>query len=80
MDALRRGELDVVELTEACLARAEATSSLGAFALLDHEGARRQAAALAGRGASGPLYGVPVAVKDVIDVAGLPTARWLRGP
>ena len=52
-DALRRGELDVVELTEACLARAEATSSLGAFALLDHEGARRQAAALAGRGRAG---------------------------
>ena len=64
---------DPVELTEACLARAEATSSLGAFALLDHEGARRQAAALAERGPGGPLYGVPVAVKDVIDVAGLPT-------
>ena len=72
-DALRRGELGVVELTEACLARAEATSSLGAFALLDHEGARRQAAALAEHEPRGPLHGVPVAVKDIIDVAGLPT-------
>ena len=72
-EAVRTGRLDVVELTEACLARAEATSSLGAFALLDHEGARRQAAALAGAGARGPLHGVPVAVKDVIDVEGLPT-------
>ena len=75
--ALRRGELGVVELTEACLARAEATSALGAFALLDHAGARRQAAALAERG-PGPLYGVPVAVKDIIDVAGPAHARAAR--
>ena len=70
---MRAGRLDAVDLTEACLARAEATGSLGAFALLDHAGARRQAAALAGADARGPLHGVPVAVKDVIDVEGLPT-------
>ena len=43
------------------------------FVVIDEDGARRAAAALPSR-PRGPLHGVPVAVKDLIDVAGLPTA------
>ena len=45
----------------------------GAFVHIDEEGARRAAEALP-RQPRGPLHGIPVAVKDLIDVAGLPTA------
>ena len=72
--AARARGLGPVELTEACLERARATASLGAFALLDVEGARAQARALAAAaGTRGPLHGIPVGVKDIIDVEGLPT-------
>jgi len=72
--AVRERGLGPVELTAACLERARATAALGAFALLDEEGARAQARALAdASGPHGPLHGIPVGVKDIIDVEGLPT-------
>ncbi|MFI0482384.1 amidase [Actinomadura sp. 9N215] len=50
---------------------------LNAFVTLDHEGAEAAAEhadkELASGVGRGPLHGVPVAVKDIIDVAGLPT-------
>ena len=50
---------------------------LHAFVHLDREGAARAATASAARHAAGqalgPLDGVPVGIKDVIDVAGMPT-------
>ena len=62
------------------LARLEATEpALNAFTAIDADGARRAARAAETtvmRGdALGPLHGVPVSVKDLINVAGLP-ARY----
>lgn len=86
LDALRRRELGALELVDAAIARVE-DSRLGAVDLLDADGARsqaRRADAELARGAGRPLAGLPILVKDVIDVAGLPTrggtARWRRLP
>jgi aspartyl-tRNA(Asn)/glutamyl-tRNA(Gln) amidotransferase subunit A len=67
-----------VELVEACLARIRALDAeLEAWAHVDAEGAlavarERESEARAGR-LRGPLHGVPVGVKDIFDVAGMPT-------
>ena len=74
--ALRR--LSPVELTQALLDRISAHDSrLYAFIRVDGEAAM-DAAREAGNEISagrtrGPLHGVPVGVKDIIDIAGLPT-------
>ncbi|QCI65352.1 amidase [Phreatobacter stygius] len=72
------GALDPVELIDACLARIGARDpELGAFVHLD-EGAARQAAMAARQrlrsGAPvGPLHGIAIGIKDIIDVQGQPT-------
>jgi aspartyl-tRNA(Asn)/glutamyl-tRNA(Gln) amidotransferase subunit A len=70
--------LSPVELLTALLGRIEALDPrLNAFIRLDAEGAMRaarQAEAEINTGRSrGPLHGLPVGIKDIIDVAGLPT-------
>ena len=65
-------------LVEALLARIAALDpTLCSFVLVDHDGALAAARAATDRWASGdqrgPLDGIPVGIKDVIDVAGLPT-------
>ena len=75
-DALAAGELSAAEVTEASLAAAHAHAGLGAFVLLDEDGARVRAAALDARpddAAGASLRGLPLAFKDLTDVAGLPT-------
>ena len=68
--AVRAGA-DPRDLVEQALARtAEVDGALGAFVLVDAEGARREAAARASEEPRGPLHGVPVGVKDLFDVAG----------
>ena len=75
---IHSGKLSPVELMEHLLARVEALDeALHAFRLVPR--ARALAAARAAELTlragqdSGPLHGIPYAVKDIIDVAGLPT-------
>src|SRR6266705_4081620 len=73
---VRAVRLSPREIVDTCLARIAATDpEIGAFQLVDADGARRAAGALAGRAdlSDLPLAGVPVAIKDNLDVAGLPT-------
>ncbi len=76
--AIREGELTSEELVGACLARiAECEEQIGAWEHLDEEFALRQAREAdqaRGKGETlGPLHGVPVGIKDIIDTADLPT-------
>jgi Asp-tRNA(Asn)/Glu-tRNA(Gln) amidotransferase A subunit family amidase len=75
---LRAGKVTALEVTEACLARVALDEPrLHAFAHLAPDHARAQARRLDERkraGATpGPLHGVPVAVKDIVDTADFPT-------
>ena len=77
-DAFETRALSPVELLDALLDRIDRLDpALNAFIRLDAEGARAAAheaerEIAAGR-RRGPLHGVPVGIKDIIDVAGLPT-------
>ena len=77
-EAIRRGEITSSELVEACLARIASTDqALQAWVTVDMEGATASARSRdddvhAGR-PLGPLHGVPVGIKDIIDVAGMTT-------
>ncbi|HVR62302.1 MAG TPA: amidase [Polyangia bacterium] len=75
---LRKREISPVEVVDASLARIERLNGrLNAFITVLAEPARRDAAAAeaeiqAGRW-RGPLHGIPVAIKDFYDTAGVPT-------
>jgi aspartyl-tRNA(Asn)/glutamyl-tRNA(Gln) amidotransferase subunit A len=74
--ALAAGELSSLELTEALLARIEAVEpAVGAFITVTAERAVEQARAAdrSRRADSGPLHGVPLAIKDVICTEGVRT-------
>lgn len=74
LEAMQRGELDSETLVRACLERIAAREpDVQAWAHLDAEGALRQARERDRGPRTGPLHGLPIGVKDVIDVAGLPT-------
>ncbi|MFF9605478.1 amidase [Streptomyces sp. NPDC014684] len=81
--ALADGEVSSRELVERALARIEAARpTLNAFRLVRAEAALAEAEAADRELAAGgrrPLLGVPVAVKDDMDVAGEPTAFGCRG-
>ncbi len=81
---LQRRDLSPVELTRACLDRIDARPELNAFitvmrtsALADAAAAERAIASGQYRGA---LHGVPVSVKDLIDVAGVATTSGSAVP
>jgi aspartyl-tRNA(Asn)/glutamyl-tRNA(Gln) amidotransferase subunit A len=77
-ELLRKRELSLVELTKTCLARIEKLNpSLNAFITVTAESALAQARSaeaeiLQGRW-RGPLHGIPLALKDLIDTAGVRT-------
>ncbi|QQS11655.1 MAG: amidase [Rhodospirillales bacterium] len=62
-------------VVEACLARIDAREAeVGAWEIVDRDGALRAADS----GPAGPLAGLPVGVKDVIDTGDLPTTYGSR--
>jgi aspartyl-tRNA(Asn)/glutamyl-tRNA(Gln) amidotransferase subunit A len=65
---LRAREISPREAVESYLARIEAKSDLNAYISVRAE----EALAEAGQALGAPLYGAPIAVKDVIDIAGTP--------
>ncbi|HEY5719310.1 MAG TPA: amidase [Gammaproteobacteria bacterium] len=77
-EAIRAGALTSEELTKACLERIAAVDAeIEAWAYLDPEHALGQARTADEVRRSGkpvgPLHGVPVAIKDIIDTADMPT-------
>jgi 1-carboxybiuret hydrolase len=76
--AVSRGEMTAVDVIEATLRRiAERDRALNAFTAMTADRARKRARAIDAARARGrplgPLAGVPFAVKNLFDVAGLPT-------
>jgi aspartyl-tRNA(Asn)/glutamyl-tRNA(Gln) amidotransferase subunit A len=76
--ALRKRQLSPVELTRRCLERIEKTNpTLNAFILVTADLAIEQASRAEDEIASGkwrgPLHGIPIGLKDLIDTAGIPT-------
>jgi len=81
---IRTRALSPVDLVRACLARIEARRDLNAFITVMGDTAIA-AATLAAREIAdgrylGPLHGVPVSVKDLVDVAGTPTTSGSAVP
>ena len=82
--ALRRGETTALAYADALLAQAARATGLNAFIHHDPEQVRRRRArrrcAQARRGAAlGPLHGVPLALKDNLDTADMPTTGGTPG-
>jgi aspartyl-tRNA(Asn)/glutamyl-tRNA(Gln) amidotransferase subunit A len=80
---LRSGQLTSKRLVEDCLARIRRFEDrIHAWVLVDEAGARQAAEELdreAARGSfRGPLHGIPLAIKDIVDVAGWPTLAGSR--
>jgi Asp-tRNA(Asn)/Glu-tRNA(Gln) amidotransferase A subunit family amidase len=79
--ALETRQFSARELVDASLAQIEASKRLNCFIRLLADQARAEAAAADERIAKGerrgPLDGIPIAVKDNIDVAGVPTTAGM---
>ena len=81
---LRRKEVSPVEVTQACLDRIQAVEDkLTAFVTLTAdtamEAARQAEREIVAGQWRGELHGVPVALKDLYDMKGLPTTSRLQG-
>ncbi|MBM3981848.1 MAG: amidase [Planctomycetes bacterium] len=88
-ELIRTGALTPTELLEQCLARVDRYEErVRAWVYIDRDGAREQAARLttelkqSANNLRGPLHGIPVGIKDIIDVFDMPTAcgskRWAQ--
>jgi aspartyl-tRNA(Asn)/glutamyl-tRNA(Gln) amidotransferase subunit A len=80
---LRAREVTAVQVTEECLRRIEADNPrLNAFILVMAEDALRRAREadkeLASGTDRGPLHGVPISIKDILDIRGVPTTAASR--
>ena len=82
-ELIQRRQLSPVELTRACLDRIEATDDrLHSFILLLADEALEQArtaeAQVLGGAYKGPMHGIPFALKDLYDTAGIRTTSGSR--
>lgn len=85
--AIREGRVTCADVLNRCLEQVDLWEpKVHAWVVLDRDGAIQQARALdaelkAGQD-RGPLHGIPIGIKDLIDVNGLPTAcgagRWVN--
>jgi len=76
---IAQGQATPSSITEACLARiAEREPVLKAWAHLSPELARAQARERDSTPSVGPLHGIPIGIKDVIDTADQPTQMGSR--
>src|SRR5437870_8487056 len=80
---LRAREITSAQVTDECLLRIDAENPrLNAFILVMADEARRQAAdadrELAAGHDRGPLHGVPMSIKDLLDIRGTPTTAASR--
>ena len=82
---MREGRTTCAEILNGCFSQIdEWEPKIHAWVVIDREGSIRQARALDEELKSGkdrgPLHGIPIGIKDIIDVAGMPTAcgskRW----
>lgn len=77
-DSLRDYRMSSIELVEQCLNTIEQFEpEVNAWVLIDADGAREEAAVrdreLKSGQVRGPLHGIPIGIKDIVDVEGLPT-------
>ncbi|HEX2115469.1 MAG TPA: amidase, partial [Alphaproteobacteria bacterium] len=72
--AVAARKISATELVTACLDRiASREPEIGAWTFLDRERALAEARARDAEAPRGPLHGVPVGIKDIIDTADMPT-------
>ncbi|HUH83365.1 MAG TPA: amidase [Stellaceae bacterium] len=76
---LAAGKLSAVDLVQSCLERiAEREGAVGAWVHLDADAALAEARARDQSAKRGPLHGLPIGVKDIMDTADMPTAYGSR--
>ncbi len=80
---LQSGRRSSVEVVQDCLDRIDQSEAqVQAWVRVDRDGAMAQARErdreLAAGRWRGPLHGIPIAIKDLVDVAGFPTLAGLR--
>jgi aspartyl-tRNA(Asn)/glutamyl-tRNA(Gln) amidotransferase subunit A len=81
--AIRRREISSEALVSACLSWIRASDGeIRAWSYVDKDAAlaeaRRRDDEIGMRGRRGHLYGVPIGVKDIVDVAGMPTSAGAK--
>src|SRR3954452_20122869 len=71
---LRTRQISATELTRACLSRIQRhNSGLNAFITITEQAAMADARRLDSSAVRGPLHGIPVAIKDIIDTRAVRT-------
>src|SRR5918997_4906627 len=74
VQAIEAGQTTCESVVRACLERiSEREPQVFAWHYLDAEGALKRARELDRSGNAGPLKGVPIAMKDIIDTCDMPT-------